>query len=129
MIIYLAGAIAGCSDKEAYDWRRLASFRLRQAGHTVRNPMTRDYRSVEVWTNLTVAQCVEGDLIDIQGCDVVLARCERPSWGTAMEIALAHRQGKQVIAWGVTHKSASPWVLYHARCFASLDAALNHLCR
>src|ERR1044071_5415576 len=81
--IYLAGGINGLSDADAQAWRTKANEALAQAGFTVLDPLRRDYRGKE---NGNSKEIVEQDFADIQSCDVVLAMCERPSWGTAMEI-------------------------------------------
>lgn len=108
MRVYLAGPIFGCTDAEANDWRDEAKRRL--YGCEVVNPMVRDYRGGEIGAAPAI---VEQDKADILTCDVVLAHCARPSWGTAMEIHFAHSQGIPVVV--VAKNPWSPWLVYHAR--------------
>ena len=56
---------------------------------------------------------VQGDLDDIDACDFVLVNASKPSWGTAMEVFYAHSRAKQVVAFGVSLNSLSPWLSYH----------------
>lgn len=106
---YLAGPINGCTDEEAMGWRREAAAALVARGVAVLDPMARDYRGIE---DANVTAIVEGDLADIQTCDVVLVNATRPSWGTAMEIPYARQMGKRIVVFGVARPS--PWLRYHA---------------
>jgi nucleoside 2-deoxyribosyltransferase len=119
MIVYLCGGINGLSDADCKDWRERAKELL--AGHETLDPMRRDYRGIEgdhVW------EIVNGDCCDIRESDIVLAMCERPSWGTAMEIRFAYEHGIPVI--GVcTAAKPSPWLVYHCRSLhATLEGAV-----
>ena len=117
-MIYLCGGINGLSDADAKDWREQAKRWL--APLKTSDPMDRDYRGVE---EPNVYQIVTGDLDAIDECDVVLAMCLSPSWGTAMEIKYASDVGKHVIAVVDTDKP-SPWLIYHTvrRCRGLRDA-------
>lgn len=106
--VYLAGPINGCTDEEAHGWRDRARGMIR--GPCV-DPMVRDYRGAEEL--VPARHVVDPDVRDIAGCAVVLAMCARPSWGTAMEIAIAKRElGRTVVA--VCPGVVSPWISYHA---------------
>lgn len=107
--IYLAGPIHGCNDEEARGWREAAKRGL--PGAQILDPMDRDYRGVE---DVDVQQLVEDDLADIGSCDVVLANCWKPSYGTTMELVYAHKMGKRVVVVVPDLGNVSPWVLYHA---------------
>lgn len=109
LIIYLAGPINGCSDSEANDWREEIIAAYPQ--HEFLNPMRRDYRGIE---DSNVDDIVHGDLEDIRTCDVFLANCPQPSWGTAMEIREAYTQGKDVVIVVPEGLRISPWLRYHA---------------
>lgn len=109
MKVYLCGGINGLTDSECKDWRELAKQLL--APVETLDPMRRDYRGAEADN---VADIVRGDLRDISDCWVVLAMCERPSWGTAMEIFYAHMIGRPVIA-VVGPGEISPWLVYHTK--------------
>jgi nucleoside 2-deoxyribosyltransferase len=106
--VYLAGPIFGCDDAECRGWRDQAKHFLGGAIKTL-DPMWRDYRGREA-ANAT--DIVLGDLRDILESDVVLANVARPSWGTAMEIAIASRFGKLVFAFGAC-EPISPWLTHH----------------
>lgn len=119
MTVYLAGPIFGCDDAECRGWRDTAKHLMGGAIRTL-DPMRRDCRGVESDAASDIVEC---DLKDIRLCDVVLANASRPSWGTAMEIAIASRAGKPVIAFGAT-PPISPWLKHHCEAMHSdLDAA------
>jgi nucleoside 2-deoxyribosyltransferase len=105
--VYLAGAIFGCSDEEAMNWRGLASRLLRGQ---VMDPMRRDYRGQEAGNEAAI---VHGDIRDILACRAVLVNAERPSWGTAMELVYAHQMQKPIVAF-VGSAAVSPWLRFHA---------------
>jgi nucleoside 2-deoxyribosyltransferase len=112
LAVYLGGPIFGCTDDEAHGWREEAKPFLEARGHTWVNPMVRDYRGRE---DTDYAEIVEGDKADIDGCDVMLMACPKPSYGTAMEILYGYERGKRVIAWVPWDAyPVSPWIRYHA---------------
>lgn len=118
--IYLAGGINGLSDDEALTWRRAARAALEPL-YDVLDPMDRDYRGQEAQN---VEKIVMSDLADINTCDVILVRAERPSWGTGMEIPHAFNNRKLVIIFGAGDRP-SPWLVYHStHLVADLKAAL-----
>jgi len=106
--VYLAGPIFGCDDAECRGWRDQAKHFLGGSIKTL-DPMRRDYRGREA-ANAT--DIVIGDLRDILESDVVLANVSQPSWGTAMEIAIASRAGKVVMGFGASGP-ISPWLTHH----------------
>jgi nucleoside 2-deoxyribosyltransferase len=105
--VYLAGPINGCTDDECKGWRSVAKALL-SATDTCLDPMDRDYRGIEQGNYVEI---VRSDLADIQEADWVLVNASRPSWGTAMEIAIASRSGKPVVAFSDA-ESVSPWIWY-----------------
>jgi nucleoside 2-deoxyribosyltransferase len=122
MKVYLAGPIFGCSDEEAYGWRKTAERKIAEKHLQCITP--RDYRGLEDEYSSAI---VESDKADIQSCDVVLAFAMKPTWGTAMEIHLAHSLGKRVVA--VVDGPVSPWLRYHAEIVPSLKDAIEVLSR
>lgn len=120
MTVYLAGPINGTSDQEAYGWRDLV--RGYGLDVTIFDPMVRDYRGKE---HESISVIVEGDKADIDQCDVVLAYCWQPSYGTAMELLYAWERGKRVIAVVPTGQPVSPWVAYHAEVVSTIEQALE----
>lgn len=109
--VYLAGPINACSDDEVTSWRAEARTHLEGLGYEILDPADRDFRGVE---NETFESIVEGDKADIGGCNVMLAYCWQPSYGTAMEIIYAWEHNISVVAVVPEGKPISPWVQYHA---------------
>jgi nucleoside 2-deoxyribosyltransferase len=123
MKVYTAGSINGCTDEQVTGWRAEARLNLEAEGHEVIDPADRDFRGVE---NETYESIVEGDKADIDECDILLAYCWQPSYGTAMEILYAWETGKLVIAVVPNGLPVSPWVRYHAYAVCpSLYGAVN----
>jgi nucleoside 2-deoxyribosyltransferase len=124
--VYLAGPINGCGDAQALDWRNLAADELAHAGIEPVDPFSLgDYRGRE--GTVDAAMIVNNDLIAIASCDMVLANCWRPSYGTAMEIAIAQREhGIAVITVVPDVRKVSPWLRAHStRVTGSLREGLN----
>lgn len=126
MRVYLAGPINSVSDHQAHAWRDEVITALDGRGITFVNPMVRDYRGHE---DENVSAIVEGDLTDIASCDVLLAYCWKPSYGTAMEIRHAAAELRiPVIV--VATAPVSPWLRYHAtELYPTLGDAVVALAR
>lgn len=107
MKIYLAGAINGCTDSEAKDWRAA----VKEIHTNCLDPMARDYRGKE---SESMKEIVEGDKADIDQCEGMVVYYERPSAGTCMEIIYAWEQVKTIVVIDKSGKPLSPWVAYHA---------------
>jgi nucleoside 2-deoxyribosyltransferase len=104
MRVYLAGP------PFADEYRCRATALLSGMRWQVVDPMRRDFRRR---TQGHETEIVEGDLSDIDSCEVVLAAFTAPDEGTAMEAWYAHRRGKRVVAYtGGT--PAHPWTVYVA---------------
>ena len=102
--VYLAGP------PFADEYRRRATRLALDAGWEPVDPMRRDFRGA---TEGHEAEIVDGDLADIDSCDVVLAAFTEADEGTAMEAWYAHSKGIRVIAFtGGT--PAHPWTRYVA---------------
>lgn len=109
MKVYLCGGINALSDAAAMGWRAAATRQLR---HETIDPMRRDYRGKE---SENVAAIIGEDLDDIAQCDALLVNAFSPSWGTAMEVALAKRvMNKYVVVWHPPEKPVSPWLRGHS---------------
>jgi nucleoside 2-deoxyribosyltransferase len=118
MRVYLAGP------PFADEYRRRAAALVRNAGWEPVDPMRRDFRGR---TEGHEQELVEGDLADIDSCDVLLAAFTAADEGTAMEAWYAHSAGKRVVAYtGGT--PPHPWTVYvsDAVC-AELDEAVAAL--
>ena len=120
-VIYLCGGINGLSDDECTGWRSHSKARLKMWFKFL-DPMRRDYRGRE---DESVREIITGDKKDIDNSDLILAYCNQPSWGTAMEIFYAHSIGKRVIT--VCNKDRiSPWLMFHSIYVSStLDSAIE----
>jgi 8-oxo-dGTP diphosphatase len=120
-LVYLSGGIAGLSTEECNGWRSRAK-ELLCAGTL--DPMRHDYRGRRIED---VAVIVDTDLRDIDGCDAVLVRVDRPSWGTAMEVRYAHQLGKPIVAFGEV-AAPSAWLEYHcAAIYRDIESAAMHV--
>ena len=94
----------------ADEYRRRASELTEAAGWESVDPMRRDFRGATAGHE---AEIVDGDLVDIDSCDAVLAAFTAPDEGTAMEAWYAHGRGIPVVAYtGGT--PAHPWTVYVA---------------
>lgn len=122
MKVYLAGPINGCTDEQAYGWRdAVRADPLAQLAQII-DPMVRDYRGFETDAP---EQIVAEDKADIDGCDVVLANCWKPSYGTSMEILYAHQRNKIVV---IVSDSTSPWLAAHSNFVTpSLESACQYV--
>lgn len=118
--IYLAGPIAGCSYKEATDWREAVQEDF-LPGIVGISPMrlkewckrTRKIRDVKQYAKIADEQewLISGeshairarDFNDVRTCDMVFAYLpkvlndRRPSWGTSIEIGWASAQQKPLV--------------------------------
>lgn len=120
MRVYLAGPINGCDDGQAKDWRAWVGQKL--PDHTMVDPMVRDYRGVE---DIEYVNIVELDKADIDSCDVVLANCWQPSWGTAMELHYAHTVQVPIYVVVPAGMRVSPWLRYHAEVVSTLEEGVE----
>lgn len=124
--IYLAGPINGKSDDDCKSWRGDAIVAIEGAGHTVSDPMARDYRGAE---DSLFDEIVLTDKREIDSCDAILVNANEPSWGTAMEIMHGYVQGKTIAAF-CEHASVSPWLRFHSTViFRGLGDAVSWLTR
>lgn len=122
--LYLCGAINGCSDTQAREWREVVKDALCGV-YTILDPMRRDYRGREVGC---AGEIVEEDISDISTCDVVLVAADRPSWGTAMEVRIAHTELRKEVVTVCQSPSPSPWLVHHSSIIVlHLLAAIAHL--
>ncbi|MGH2885626.1 MAG: nucleoside 2-deoxyribosyltransferase [Solirubrobacteraceae bacterium] len=103
--VYLAGP------PFADEYRTRASELVRAAGWEPVDPMRRDFRGR---TEGNETEIVEGDLLDIDGCEAVLASFAEPDEGTAMEAWYANARGIPVVAF-TAGAWAHPWTVYVSR--------------
>ena len=117
--VYLAGP--PFSD----EYRRRASVLVREHGWEPVDPMRRDFRG---GTEGHEVEIVDGDLADIDSCDVVLAAFTAPDEGTSMEAWYAHSQGIRVVAYS-GGEPAHPWTVYVAESVhVTLEEAVAAAC-
>ena len=69
-----------------------------------------DYSDVEDFRDKRelAANIVKNDLYKIENCDVVIAICDQPSFGTAIELYYAKKLGKKVVVFS-EKPVPSPW--------------------
>lgn len=113
MKLYAGGPINGCSDDEANNWRDELRAMTEGENIAVVDPMDRDYRGRENEPGVD-AEIVRGDVEDIDVCEAAIFNCWQASWGTAMEILLAHQIGTYVVCVLPEGGRISPWLSYHA---------------
>jgi nucleoside 2-deoxyribosyltransferase len=118
--VYLCGAILGEPDGGKI-WR-LNAKQLLPVGWKSVDPT--DYPS----DKMSSADLVAHDYALIDRCKAVVARVNKPSWGTAMELTYAKRMAIPVIGWTLGIESHSPWLHHHCDVmFDSLEEACRHL--
>jgi nucleoside 2-deoxyribosyltransferase len=116
--VYLAGP------PFAEEYRRRATALAVAAGWEPVDPMRRDFRGATAGHE---AEIVDGDLADIDSCDVMLAAFTAPDEGTAMEAWYARTRNIPVVVYtGGT--PPHPWTVYVAMSLhTDLDDAVNAL--
>ena len=120
-LVYLAGPIYE-QDDTCIRWRKAAQKILRTKNIMSIAPTDVDYRGYEQ-NMIDPGIIVKRDKNWIMTCDTILAKCDFPSYGTAMEIMFAWSLQKQIIAVTTSH---SPWIRYHANhVFSTIDQALE----
>jgi nucleoside 2-deoxyribosyltransferase len=128
--VYMAGPINGCTDEEAFGWRRMLKEKYGGIGIRWVDPLDRDYRGRERsnWEDI-----VDNDIIAIRKSDAMLAylwKKDQPYFGTSMEFVYAKFFGIPIVAImtdsGITitgdklkdeiRRSGAtfhPWIQYH----------------
>ncbi len=124
-VVYLSGAMLGCTDEECRDWREYAKQHLRCA---TRDPVAmRDYRGREMEGMIDM---VENDKADIDASDVVLVNFVKPSVGTSMEVLYGWERGKTIILVAPQDVVINPWLVYHSHhLFHRVEDAVAHINR
>jgi len=118
----------GCTEREATEWRERAKGLLK--GPTI-DPVTTEPGLLEGLSEWERAvEIVEGDIVDIQRCDVLLqdfSLLNRQYIGTAFETRIGYMQGKMVVA---VHPEGHPWLTYHCDAvFRRLEDACEFINR
>jgi len=106
-IVYLCGAIAGCSDEECKEWREFVKFKIPNC----LDPMIRDYRGIELGNEKEI---VSKDKEDILNSDILVYNFLKPSVGSSMEVLFAYQQNKKVIIINSLGQKLSPWLIAHS---------------
>ena len=112
-IVYLAGAIAGTEGNEAFNWREVASLRLRERNVECLSPMraktalraagriSRDFHDYEHNGPLFTSNGImTRDSTDVRRCDALLVNLRgltKPSLGTVMELGWAYILNKPAV--------------------------------
>jgi nucleoside 2-deoxyribosyltransferase len=124
LVLYAAMRVYLAGPPFADEYRRRAAALARASGWEPVDPMRRDFRGR---TEGNEREIVEGDLADIDACDVVLAAFTAPDEGTAMEAWYAQRSGKRVVAY-TGGSPPHPWTVYVADAVcAQLEDAIAAL--
>lgn len=110
--VYLAGPIS--NDPDPLSWRQECRRLFPAEYWKVCNPL-----DIEVNIDDPIA-LTEADLRIISTCQVVLAKVDNPSWGTAMELFYASQLHIPAVGW-LSDMSAerSPWLIRHICQFES----------
>lgn len=115
---YLSGAMFGLDDN-GQDWRNLAC----QIGP----PKGWKYFIPNVADDFHPRDLVSLDFRTILQCQAVIARVNRPGWGTAMELLFASQNKIPVIGWDAP-TPYSPWLAAHVDGMTdTLEHAINLL--
>ena len=69
-------------------------------------------------------QIVSNDITSIEHCDILVAYIEEPSFGTAMEIYYAYRDGINVF---IVTEYESPWLINHGHIVKNINELLEVL--
>lgn len=122
-LVYLAGPIYE-QDDTCIRWRKATAKLLQKQNIMSLSPTDADYRGRESIAGIP-KQIVESDKKSIMYCDTLLAKCDHPSYGTAMEVYFAWSLRKQVV---VVTNSFSPWIRYHAdHIFPTVEEAVANM--
>lgn len=90
------------------------------------DPMRRDYRGREMEPGIAL-EITQGDMLDIDKSDVILAVCPKPSVGTSMEVFWAFYDLKKPVI-VVAPSPASPWLsTFSTVVYTNLMAAITYL--
>jgi hypothetical protein len=116
--VYLAGAIQ--DEPDPTTWRQQAA-----------NLMPSDWKAIDPTKHecdyYTIQELVQLDIDLICKCHAMLAKVDKPSWGTAMEIRMAHLLTIPILAFEAPEKR-SPWLIAHVDgFFVSLPNAIQAL--
>lgn len=115
--VFLAGPIQGWEQKQGYR-RRLKTI-LQAKGYEVLDPWEREKmsysftKSREAFQEARIREMIDGDLKDIETCDLFLAYLPEASPGASMELFYAKLKQKQTLV--ITpRRDISPWIAAHA---------------
>ena len=121
-IVYLSGAMLGCTDEECRDWREYVKQNLRGVSL---DPMIRDYRDRPMEGMMDM---VVNDKADIDACNIVLVNFVKPSVGTSMEVLYGWERGKSVVLVAPRETIVSPWLIYHSHhVFHTVEEAVSYI--
>jgi hypothetical protein len=137
--VYLAGAIAGCTDEECSDWRQYVIDKwgrdqwstdktiYRATRFKFLNPLDRDFRSKHIGPE--EEKLIVGlDKVDIQSSYAVIYNYDKPTVGTSMEAVYGHIWGKLGVLVCKTEKGLSPWWKYHVNQIVhNYEDAINYI--
>lgn len=109
--VYLAGAIWQEPVQRATEWRRRATA-LFGNSWTICDPTVFEVNNPDVLVSI--------DLTMIGASNIVLAKVDKASWGTAMEIRHAKTIKVPVIGWLENYRrTLNPWLKHHLTDYTS----------
>jgi nucleoside 2-deoxyribosyltransferase len=116
MRIYLAGPISEAVDPVT--WRLNMAKQLSKDWEII-DPTQMEVSESDDYNDLT--KIIRADLSAIRFSHAVIARIDRPSWGTGMEIFYAHSKKIPVIGWYQDGMKilTSPWIKVHCNIITS----------
>ncbi len=106
--VYLAGPIAGCTEDEAKDWRRIVCDELKGSGIVGISPLRFEETGEDGFYPLhypakVIKEFKTKNFLDVTSCDLLLAFIpkevgeKKPSYSTVIEMSRAYYEGKPVI--------------------------------
>jgi hypothetical protein len=123
--IYLAGAITGTQKVYHSSWREFALEKL-SSKYDVLNPLDQ-----AAYDGSNGPSIVLNDEKMVTSADALLVLGERPSWGTGMEVQLAHMMHIPifvVVRGNLETLDISPWLINRATIFFDdMNKAINYL--
>jgi len=128
--IYLAGKMSGLTFEQMNGWRVKASelLTLHNDNIHVENPCSFYNFELDPST-FSDKECKDFDLFLVENCDIVLVNLEHPDTiGTAIELELATRWHKPIIAFNGEKDKVHPWMkLCVTKWCATMEEAIEHI--
>lgn len=129
--VYLAGKMSGLTYEQMNSWREKATDILKmKSDYRIHTENPCHYYNFELDpTTFTDKECKEFDLWLVKNCDIILVNFEYPDTiGTAIELELASRWHKPVIAFNGNKETVHPWMqLCITKWCNTMEEAIEHI--